>query len=261
MLGQTPARPYNAMVNTTQSTMRPKKKTTRKAAAKEVPDSMVNRAYCDLREKAITYRFLPGERLNEAILAKELGVSRTPLREALNRLAAEGFLTFSPNLGFFRKALEVKEIFDLYEFRQQLEMAAVKLAVERATDEQLQKLEEFVHVSAEEVPTRTADEMVALDEFFHTQLAKLTGNVEMQNSLENINARIQYVRWMDMNGRREETQFQHKEIVRKMRERDAKACVQLMSEHISHRLDQIIDKVERCYGRMYVTARRDNRSS
>ena len=86
---------------------------------------------------AMTFHFLPGERLNEAILAKELGVSRTPLREALNRLATEGFLTFSANNGFFRKSLDVKEIFDLYEFRMYLELSAVKLAVERATDEQL----------------------------------------------------------------------------------------------------------------------------
>src|SRR5580698_6564125 len=110
---------------------------------KAVPQSVVDRVHRELRGMAMTFRFLPGERLNEAILAKELGVSRTPLREALNRLSTEGFLTFSANNGFFRKPLDVKEIFDLYEFRMYLELSAVKLAVERATDEQLLAIEKF----------------------------------------------------------------------------------------------------------------------
>src|ERR1700744_233317 len=110
--------------------------------------SAVDRVYVELRRMAMDFRFLPGERLNEAVLAKDLGVSRTPLREALNRLSAEGFLTFSANNGFFRKTIDVKEIFDLYELRMVLEQAAVRLAVERATEEQLAELSEFSIASA-----------------------------------------------------------------------------------------------------------------
>src|SRR5580698_7651603 len=130
---------------------------------KAVPQSVVDRVHRELRGMAMTFRFLPGERLNEAILAKELGVSRTPLREALNRLTTEGFLVFSANHGFFRKSLDVKEVFDLYEFRMQLEISAVKLAVDRATDDQLLDLEKFVTESAREVPSRTTNDLVALD--------------------------------------------------------------------------------------------------
>ncbi len=122
--------------------------TTSHADDKAVPQSVVDRVHRELRGMAMTFRFLPGERLNEAILAKELGVSRTPLREALNRLSTEGFLTFSANNGFFRKPLDVKEIFDLYEFRMHLELSAVKLAVERASDEQLLAIEKFSEESA-----------------------------------------------------------------------------------------------------------------
>ena len=204
---------------------------------------------------AMTFRFLPGERLNEAILAKELGVSRTPLREALNRLATEGFLTFSANNGFFRKPLDVKEIFDLYEFRMYLELSAVKLAVERATDQQLLEIEEFVTESAREVPGRTVDELVALDEQFHEMIVKLSGNVQMLNSLRNINAQIQFVRWLDMTERRAETQSQHKDIIAAMRKRDRRESERLISEHIAHRMDQIFDKVERSYGRIFVRTR------
>jgi DNA-binding GntR family transcriptional regulator len=228
---------------------------TKNAGEKAVPQSMVDRVHRELRSMAMTFRFLPGERLNEAILAKELGVSRTPLREALNRLATEGFLTFSANNGFFRKPLDVKEIFDLYEFRMYLELSAVKLAVERATDEQLLEIEEFAAESAHEVPGRTVDELVTLDEQFHEMLMKLTGNVQMLNSLRNINARVQFVRWLDMTERRSETQSQHKEIVAALRKRDRSESERLISDHIAHRIDQIFDKVERSYGRIFVRAR------
>jgi DNA-binding GntR family transcriptional regulator len=227
-----------------------------KVLSKVASESIVDRIHRQLRHMAITFRFFPGERLNEAILAKELGVSRTPLREALNRLSAEGFLTFSVNQGFFRKPLDVKEIFDLYEFRRQMEMAAVRLAVERASDEQLLELERFAQQSAEANANRTSEEVVSLDEEFHERLITLTGNIEMRNSLRNVNDRIQYVRWLDMDGRRSETQTQHKEIVHALRARDTEECIRLMGEHIGHRLDQIIEKVERCYGRIYVSAGR-----
>jgi DNA-binding GntR family transcriptional regulator len=219
------------------------------------PQSVVDRVHRELRSMAMTFRFLPGERLNEAIIAKELGVSRTPLREALNRLATEGFLTFSANNGFFRKPLDVKEVFDLYEFRMYLELSAVKLAVERATDEQLLEIEEFAAESAREVPGRTIDELVTLDEQFHEMLMKLTGNVQMLNSLRNINARIQFVRWLDMTERRSETQSQHKDIVAALRKRDRSESERLISDHIAHRIDQIFEKVERSYGRIFVRTR------
>jgi DNA-binding GntR family transcriptional regulator len=240
------------------ATKRSAKKASAKISSKVASDGIVDRIHRELRNMAITFRFLPGERLNEAILAKELGVSRTPLREALNRLSAEGFLTFSVNQGFFRKPLDVKEIFDLYEFRQQMEMAAVRLAVERATDEQLLELERFAQQSAEDNANRTSDELISLDEEFHERLITLTGNIEIRNSLRNVTDRIHYVRWMDMNGRRSETQTQHKEIVRALRARDTEKSMRLLGEHIGHRLDQIVDKVERCYGRIYVSAGRQS---
>jgi DNA-binding GntR family transcriptional regulator len=217
-----------------------------------MPQSVVDRVHRELRDMAMTFRFLPGERLNEAILAKELGVSRTPLREALNRLSMEGFLNFSANNGFFRKPLDVKEIFDLYEFRMHLELSGVQLSVERATDEQLAEIEKFSNESAREEASRTIDDLVTLDEQFHEMLMNLNGNVQMLNSLRNINARIQFVRWLDMTERRSETQSQHKHIVRALRNRDRRESGRLITEHITRRLDQIFDRVEKSYGRIFV---------
>jgi len=223
-------------------------------------ENLAERVYRELREMAIAFEVRPGERLNEIALAKHLGVSRTPLREALNRLCSEGFLTFSTNQGFFRKSLEVKEIFDLYEFRQKLEVAGVKLAVERATVDQIAVIDQFLEQSSKEVPTRTTLEMVALDEQFHEQVMTLSGNSEMLHSLKNINGRMRYVRWVDMDGRRSTTQGEHKAIMKKLRDRDAEGTAQLMSDHIAHRLESIVENVEKCYGKIYVSAKQNGRS-
>ena len=146
----------------------------------------------------------------------------------------------------------MKEIFDLYEFRMYLEKAAVCLAVERATAEKLDEIEQFAIASAMEDATRTVDDLVSLDEKFHELLVGLSGNAQMLDALRNINARIQFVRWMDMTERRPETQHQHKVIIAALRERNVEAAEQSVRDHIAHRLDHIIEKVERSYGRIFI---------
>jgi DNA-binding GntR family transcriptional regulator len=113
------------------------------------------RAYDRLKAMAIEFEFRPGERINEVIVSKRLGLSRTPLREALNRLESEGFLTFSPKLGFFRRKLDPKEIFDLYELRGIIEAGGARLAAARVMPEQIKELREFAHHSASDDPDRT----------------------------------------------------------------------------------------------------------
>lgn len=202
---------------------------------------------------AITYRFRPGERINEVDLARQLNVSRTPLREALNRLATEGFLTTAPNRGFFGRPLDTKAVFDLYEFRRCLEVASVRLACERATEDQLEELEAFVRASRDEKDDSQAIKLLRLDEEFHERVARITGNEEILRSLQSVNARIHFVRWIDMqNGRRAHTQSEHLRIVRALKARDAEAASALMQEHISRRLDQIVDVIRAGFAEIYM---------
>src|SRR5438874_4932491 len=102
-----------------------------------VSDSIVDRVYEQLKAMAVSYEFKPGERLNEGELARSLGVSRTPLREALNRHNTESLLRFVPGKGFFCRDLDVHEIFSLYEVRKAIEVAAIRLAIQRAKDEDI----------------------------------------------------------------------------------------------------------------------------
>jgi DNA-binding GntR family transcriptional regulator len=209
--------------------------------------------YERIKSMAMTFAIRPGERVNEVELSKALNVSRTPLREALNRLMADGFLTRAPNKGFIGRSLDGKQVYDLYELRIALEKTTVRIACERATDEDLLALERFVKSSKDRPEDTNASSLLALDEQFHERVADLTRNQEMVRSLKAINARIHYVRWIDMReGRRNHTQQEHLRIVKALRERDPEQAASLIDGHISLRLDQIVAMIRVGFAEIYM---------
>ncbi len=221
--------------------------------AREPAESIVERVYNQLKALSISFEFLPADRINEIEIAERLGVSRTPQREALNRLTADGFLTLTPGKGFYRRPLDAKEIFDLYEFRQRIETAAAPLAIARAGDDAIADVRAFLDISRADVPSRTITDLVELDEGFHERLMALSGNAEMLRVLRNLNARIRFVRWIDMeNGRRNATQGEHLAILDAIAARDANRAIALLNGHIERRLDQIVAVIREGYARIYM---------
>jgi len=130
--------------------------------------SNVDRLIEKTREMAINFELKPGARVNESALSKELGASRTPLREALNRLVAEGFLTFQTGKGFFCRALDPKRIMDLYEARVAIEVEAIRLACTRATDDELADFKEYLDATEPDyLQNMDVSDAVHTDEGFH----------------------------------------------------------------------------------------------
>ena len=223
----------------------------------EAVNKKTNRAehlYQVVKDMAITFSFKPGERINEVALAARLEASRTPLREALNRLVSEGFLTAKRGRGFFCRDLKPREIFELYQLRAVLETAAVRLACEQATEQEVETLAAFLAETGPGEGGRSSEELVELDEYFHRQIMQLARNTEMQRTLDNINARIRYFRWVDMDAKRATTQSEHQEIVNAMMSRDADLAAKKMNEHINRRLDQITAAVKESYSRIYLAS-------
>jgi len=210
-----------------------------------------DRVYEAVKLMAISYKFRPGERINEVELAWQLKVSRTPLREALNRLATEGFLTTLPNRGFFCRPLDARQICDLYEFRCALEASIVRLACERASEAELDQLEAFVNASKDVLDDMKAVELLRLDEEFHLRIARMSRNAEFVRSLEGINSRIHFVRWIDTQTRRAAT-ANHLEIVALLKKREADKCAERIATHISRRYDQIVEVIRRGIVEIYM---------
>lgn len=216
-------------------------------------ESTVDRIYDQLKVMTVGYELRPGERLNEGDIAKRLGVSRTPLREALNRLNIEGFLRFAPGRGFFCRDLDAIEIFDLYELRKSLEIASVRFAIKRAKDEQIHSLLSFLEATGPDPGERTAVELVELDEIFHCRLMEMSRNAEMMRVLRNVNERIRFVRWIDMDRiNRTRTQAEHRKILLALKARDEATCVTVMEKHIDRRLDQITSAIKEGYAQIYM---------
>lgn len=151
----------------------------------------------------------------------------------------EGFLTTTLNKGFFARPLDAKRVFDLYEVRCTLEVGMIRLASERATQDELDALEKTVFRHKDEKEDAAATRLPHLDETFDEELARLTRNGEFLRSLRAINGQIHFVRWIDMrNGRRTHTQSEHLRIVRALRSRDSSQAEDLIRQHISRRLDR-----------------------
>jgi DNA-binding GntR family transcriptional regulator len=210
------------------------------------------RAYEALRAMAITYRLPPGSRLNEGELARQLNVSRTPLREAMNRLVSEDLLVSVKGKGFFARALDVQEVLSLYETRLGIELFIVQLACARRDEADLDALDAYLDRSIVAHEGAEVEDLVRLDEGFHEGVARLAKNPELLRILQNINARIHFFRWVDMGGRRDETQAEHRALVAAIRARSEKDAIAITRRHITRRLDQIVEVLKEGYARLYM---------
>ena len=219
----------------------------------------VDRLYHDLRQMAADFAFKPGERINETVLSRSLGASRTPLREALNRLVAEGFLTFQPGKGFFCRALDPDRIVALYELRVAIECEAVRLAALRASDHAIAAIVAYLD-RIEPDYARVSDPLALLrmDERFHVGLAELAGNDEISHQLDTLNGRIRFVRTMDLaslaRARRDGpgSLSAHRNIVVALARRDEAAAAQAMRSHIERRRDQANAAVRDAFATLYM---------
>ncbi|MCA0922492.1 GntR family transcriptional regulator [Pseudooceanicola nanhaiensis] len=221
-----------------------------KPAKAGTPMSSSHRAHAQLREQLLRSKFLPGQKINEVEIATSLEISRTPLREALNRLVAEGLLV-DRGRGFSVPGLEPEMVFDLFEARVEIECATVRLACERAEEAELEALSDFLKESMAESPDASVDRLIELDIRFHDTIAELARNKVLRQTLSNLNDRIHLIRWIAMEGRRERTQSQHREILDHIRARDTAGAIAAMREHILHRNEDILEAIKAAYGHVY----------
>jgi DNA-binding GntR family transcriptional regulator len=192
------------------------------------------KAYEAIRRQLVEFKLKPDERINEMALAKTLGVSRTPIREALNRLASEGFIALIPNRGYFFKALDIDALIDLYELRAIIECGAFALMCERASDSELARLEAYWDKAKVNYTARDPDEILGLDEGFHLLIAELSGNPEIVNQLMAINARIRFIRRIQIQHKSHDENFvgAHQKIVDAALLRNIAHGTVLLKEHL-----------------------------
>jgi len=215
-------------------------------------EGRVETLYAAVKARASAFDIRPGERINEVALARELNTSRTPLREALNRLVAERLIDFVPGQGFFCRTLDVEGIGQLHELRGALEDLSIRLACRRSSDQELAEFAaEFGH-DGEKLRGKTVGELTARDEEFHLALAALSRNEELVHQIQLLNERIRFIRWVDMGNRTSETKSEHRAMIEALRRRDEGRAAEVMEGHIMKRTDQIREAVRQGYSNLFV---------
>jgi DNA-binding GntR family transcriptional regulator len=216
----------------------------------------VARAYRAIHDMTVNFEIAPDARLNEVDLANRLGMSRAPVREALNRLVADGLVTFAPGRGFRCRRLSAKEIGDLYGVRRDLEVAAVReAAAGHDRDQGGALLERWTAVLRDEATT-DVDALIAADEAFHADLVGLSGNLERVRILHNINARIRFVRRinLDDDARRHASLAEHLPILTAVLEGQDETAARQLADHLAISSDEVRRHVEAGLARIFADA-------
>jgi len=186
-----------------------------------------------LRDAIVSGILEPGERLMEIQLAEEMGVSRTPVREAIRKLELEGFIVMIPRKGAYVAGVSYKDIKDVFEIRAALEGLAAGLAAEKVTDEEIEQLERILHYEKE---PDTLDEMVQNDTDFHAFLYKAARNDKLIGILANLRENVQRYRTTSLAvpGRVKYAIQEHREIVDAVARHDVEEARNLAAAHIEN---------------------------
>lgn len=195
--------------------------------------SLAETVYQQLKEDIFDFRLLPGDRFTEGQLAERLSVSRTPVREALQRLEKEGYLEVHFRAGWSVRRLDFGQFDHLYDLRIILESAAVRQLCEQQERPALEALKLAWLVTPEE---RTSDgrEASRLDERFHATLVAAAGNPEVARCHGEVTERIRIIRRLDFThaDRVAATYQEHAQILRAIVRRRADQAVMLLRAHI-----------------------------
>jgi DNA-binding GntR family transcriptional regulator len=199
-----------------------------------VRSNLAEQVYVELKAQMHDFLLVPGDRFSEAEIGARLGVSRTPVREALFRLRNEGLLDVESKSGWFVRPIDFGKLEQLYDLRVILESASVaKLCT---LSEPPPALEELKAIWLVPVAERLGDgrEVGALDEMFHATLVRAAGNDEIARVHWDVTERIRIIRRLDFTrgDRIEATYAEHAKILRSVIQRKADAALLMLRSHI-----------------------------
>jgi DNA-binding GntR family transcriptional regulator len=196
--------------------------------------NLAEQVYAALKAEIHDFQLVAGDRFSEVELGTRLGVSRTPVREALFRLRNEGFLDVEPKLGWFVLPIDFDKLEHLYDLRVVLELSSVQRLCARTEDPpELDALKEIWLVPVADRLT-DARQVGANDEEFHATLVRAAGNPEMARVHWDVTERIRIIRHLDFTrpDRIEATYVEHGKILRAVIQRKADQAQLLLKSHI-----------------------------
>jgi DNA-binding GntR family transcriptional regulator len=190
-----------------------------------------------LRQRIFKRELEPGSWIDEMKIAEEYGISRTPLREALKVLAAEGLVTMKVRRGAYVTEVSDSDLADVYHLLSLLESDAAGVVAQRATDAQIKELQ-ALHKDLE-AAVGNREKFFALNERFHMRLLEIAGNRWRDQMVADLRKVMKLNRHNSLlkTGRIQESLAEHRAIVEALSRRDVKATVKRMQEHFKNGLE------------------------
>jgi len=203
------------------------------------------RIYDRLKDAIITGSLQPLERITENRVAADFGLSRTPVREAFQRLEKEGLIQVVPKRGSFVSRPTIEDILEIYQMRTPLEGTCARVAAERIEDDQLALLERLVRVEQARGSGRSPERSLRASAQFHATIYACSRNQRMANLLMDLQNQVHRVRalWPSTAVRLNDTWMEHAQILAALRARDPHEAERLMIEHMERARQTTLDRI------------------
>ena len=202
---------------------------------------------CESLREAIRNGVLkPGERIMEIQLAEELGVSRTPVREAIRKLELEGYVVMMPRRGTYVASMSIRDINEIFEIRTALESLSNGLAADHITDEELEHLQRLLVIIGGYIKEGNMEKIVETDIEFHDTMYHAARNTRLVGIISNLRDQLTRFRTLSMSypGRLEATLEEHRLIVEAIGQGDRKAASKAAERHMENSEKTLLKAME-----------------
>ena len=210
----------------------------------EVTDkySLRGRVFHKLREDILNGRYKENEELKEVAIGQEMGVSRTPVREAFRQLELEGLIQIVPNKGAYVTGITAKDVKDIYMIRSSLEGMCARLATEHITPEQLGEIEENVYLASFHASKGHMEQMIELDNRFHHILYEACDSKMLQNLLQDFHQYVIRIRRKTLSTRERgiASNEEHRQIMEAIKAGDPDEAERLATMHMTNAYDNMV---------------------
>ena len=210
----------------------------------EVTDkySLRGRVFHKLREDILNGKYKDNEELKEVAIGEELGVSRTPVREAFRQLELEGLIQIVPNKGAYVTGITAKDVKDIYMIRSSLEGMCARLATENITPEQMEELEENVYLASFHASKGHMEQMTELDNRFHHILYAACNSKMLENLLQDFHQYVIRIRRKTLSTKERgiASNDEHRQIMEAIKAGNGAEAERLATQHMINAYDNMV---------------------
>ena len=203
--------------------------------------------YEELKRQIMIGEIPPGTRMMEVELADNMGVSRTPIREAIRKLEKEGLVSIEPRRGAYASEISIKDMLDVLEVREFLEGMATGLAAKRITQEEVEAIKHATEAYKKAVESGNTDEIIKEDEIFHKMIVNCSGNktlIQMVNQVEELALRFRYIYYEDFS-RYKNMPYEHQEILDAIVSGDAERARETGDAHVLRLRKFVVERADK----------------